>query len=89
MSTMRSRKKDQVKSPSHYTRWAIEPIVYIMRNNFEFWRGNVVKYVSRAGSKMYDGQDITQSEITDLKKAIRYCEMRINQLEGKEPNDIE
>ena len=89
MSTMRSRKKDQVKSPSHYTRWAIEPIVYIMQNNFEFWRGNVVKYVSRAGSKMYDGQDITQSEITDLKKAIRYCEMRINQLQGKEPNDDE
>ena len=80
-------KRDQVKNPSHYTRWAIEPIVYIMQNNFEFWRGNVVKYVSRAGSKIYDGQDATQSEITDLNKAIRYCEMRINQLEGKEPNE--
>jgi hypothetical protein len=54
----------------------------------EFWRGNVIKYVSRAGSKLYDGQDKVQSEITDLKKAMRYCEMRINLLEGKQPNDI-
>jgi hypothetical protein len=46
----------------------------------DFWRGNVIKYVSRAGSKLYDGQDETQSEITDLCKAIRYCEMRINML---------
>jgi len=60
-----------------------------MNNGFEFWRGNIIKYVSRAGSKLYDGQDKVQSEITDLKKAIRYCEMRINLLEGKQPNDIQ
>jgi hypothetical protein len=59
-----------------------------MQNGMEFWRGNVIKYVSRAGSKLYDGQDKVQSEITDLKKAMRYCEMRINLLEGKQPNDI-
>ena len=59
-----------------------------MTNGMEFWRGNVIKYVSRAGSKLYDGQDKVQSEITDLKKAMRYCEMRINLLEGKQPNDI-
>ena len=59
-----------------------------MGNKFEFWRGNVIKYVSRAGSKVYDSQTPEQSEINDLKKAIRYCEMRINILEGKEPNEI-
>lgn len=59
-----------------------------MQNGMEFWRGNIIKYVSRAGSKLYDGQDKVQSEITDLKKAMRYCEMRINLLEGKQPNDI-
>ena len=80
--------EDKVERPSHYTQWAIEPIIYIMNNGFEFWRGNIIKYVSRAGSKLYDGQDKVQSEITDLKKAIRYCEMRINLLEGKQPNDI-
>jgi len=81
--------EDKVERPSHYTQWAIEPIIYIMNNGFEFWRGNIIKYVSRAGSKLYDGQDKVQSEITDLKKAIRYCEMRINLLEGKQPNDIQ
>jgi len=77
-----------VKRPQHYAKWPVEPIVFIMQNSMEFWRGNVIKYVSRAGSKLYDGQDKVQSEITDLKKAMRYCEMRINLLEGKQPNDI-
>lgn len=79
--------KDVVDSPEHYTRWAIEPIVYIMNNKFEFWRGNIIKYASRAGSKQYDNKTIEQSEITDLRKAMRYCQMRINELEGKEPNE--
>ena len=42
---------DIVNEPKHYARWAIEPITYIMRNGFEFWRGNIVKYASRAGYK--------------------------------------
>lgn len=75
--------EDVVNKPSHYARWAIEPITFIMRNGFEFWRGNVVKYASRAGFKLYEGQDQVQSEITDLKKVIRYAEMRINQLSGE------
>lgn len=75
---------DKVVKPSHYTRWAIEPITFIMRNKMEYWRGNIIKYVARAGAKTYDGMDEVQSEITDLRKAIRYAEMRINMLEGKE-----
>lgn len=75
--------KDLVVKPSHYTKWPIEPITFIMRNGFEFWRGNIIKYASRAGSKLYDGQDEVQSEITDLRKVIRYAEMRINQLNGE------
>lgn len=73
-----------VREPEHYSRWQIEPITYIMRNSFEMWRGNIIKYASRAGYKKYEGMDEVASEITDLKKAMRYCEMRINQLEGKE-----
>ncbi len=75
---------DIIIKPSHYTKWSIEPITYVMLNGMEFWRGNVIKYVSRAGAKTYDDQTAEQSEITDLKKAIRYCEMRINQIEGNE-----
>lgn len=72
-----------VSKPSHYTRWKIEPITFIMRNGFEFWRGNIIKYASRAGFKSYEGMDAVQSEITDLQKVIRYAEMRINQLTGE------
>lgn len=74
---------DIIVKPSHYAKWKIEPITFIMRNGFEFWRGNIVKYASRAGSKIYDGMDEVGSEITDLKKVIRYAEMRINQLQGE------
>lgn len=74
---------DIVVKPAHYAKWQIEPITFIMRNGFEFWRGNIVKYVSRAGSKLYAGMDEIESEITDLRKAIRMAEMRINQLTGE------
>jgi hypothetical protein len=53
-----------------------------MENGFEFWRGNIIKYASRAGAKKYDGMDGIASEITDLKKVMRYAEMRIEQLGG-------
>ena len=75
---------DIVNEPTHYARWDIEPITYIMRNGFDFWRGNIVKYASRAGYKMYEGKTQLQSEIIDLEKVQRYCQMRINQLNGEE-----
>lgn len=77
---------DIIEKPSHYERFTIEPINFIMKNGLEFWRGNIVKYCLRAGYKSYPDMDEVQSEITDLKKIIRYAEMRINQLEGKDPN---
>lgn len=74
---------DVVNEPDHYVRWKIEPITYIMRNGFSFWRGNIVKYASRAGYKMYHGKTQVESEIIDLEKVIRYADMRINQLNGE------
>jgi len=76
--------EDIVQEPSHYARWKIEPITYIMRNGFEFWRGNLIKYSSRAGYKLYGGKTQVESEIIDLEKVIRYANMRINQLNGEE-----
>ena len=75
-----------VTKPSHYERWPEEPINFIMKNDMEFWRGNIIKYISRAGFKQYDNMSMIESEITDLEKVRRYAEMRINQLEGKSPN---
>lgn len=76
-------KDDIVQEPSHYTRWVIEPITFIMRNSFEFWRGNICKYASRAGFKAYPDKTMLESEIIDLEKVIRYAEMRINELNGE------
>lgn len=71
-----------VKQPSHYAKWKVEPITFIMENDLPFHTGNIIKYAVRAGSKLYDGMDASQSEITDLEKVRRYAEMRINQLKG-------
>ena len=43
-----------VSNPDHYSRWKIEPITFVMMNSFEFWRGNIIKYASRAGYKKYE-----------------------------------
>jgi hypothetical protein len=76
--------EDPVAAPSHYANYAIEPIEYIMKNEMEFWRGNIVKYASRAGYKQYDGLTLDQSEIRDLEKIIQYAKFRINELETKD-----
>jgi len=78
-----------VVKPSHYERWDIEPVTFIMINNMEFWRGNIIKYAARAGYKDYVGlntsrSEVINSEIIDLQKVIRYAEMRINQLQEKD-----
>ena len=75
---------DAVVRPSHYTQYEVEPIDFIMKNDLPFHVGNIVKYAVRAGSKLYDGLDATESEIRDLVKVRRYAEMRVNQLRGLE-----
>lgn len=74
---------DIVHQPDHYARFKIEPITFIMKNDLEFWRGNI-KYGARAGYKIYDGKTQEDSEITDLEKIKRYCDMRINQINGED-----
>ncbi len=64
---------DAVNRPSHYARFKIEPIHFIMENNLEFWQGNVIKYTLR-----WDGKD----GLLDLKKARRYLDMQIKKMEG-------
>ena len=75
---------DSVHRPEHYTRWKIEPVTFLMRNDCEFWRANIVKYAMRAGYKIQPDLTKRESEIDDLEKAIRYCEMRINFLNGEQ-----
>ena len=58
-------------SPSHYTRWAIQPLDFIL----DFLRGNIIKYILR-----FDAKDGLQ----DLEKARTYLE-RLIALEKSKP----
>lgn len=67
--------KEQVNHPSHYNIGKIEVADAIYDWKLDFFRGNVVKYVARAGHK-----DPTK-ELEDLKKAKWYLEYSISMLE--------
>ena len=72
-----------VTSPSHYTRLEFQPIDFLMRNEFSYWRGAIIKYACRAGHKLAPGKTRVQSEIDDLSKIIEYAEFRKRQLLGQ------
>ncbi|MBC1498589.1 DUF3310 domain-containing protein [Listeria welshimeri] len=72
------RLNDDISQPSHYTSGGIEPIQYIQSHNMNYEKGNVIKYITRAGKK--EGE----SEIKDLKKAQNYIQLLITKLEEKE-----
>ena len=56
------------KSPTHYTRGDIEVWDFIRDQGLNYFRGNAIKYICRAGFKS------TNTEIEDLQKAIHYLE---------------
>ena len=63
-------------NPSHYKDGKIEVIDFIEDKNFNYNRGNVIKYVSRAGKKD------PNKELEDLKKAQWYLNREVDILEG-------
>jgi hypothetical protein len=72
-------KPDNVTHPSHYTDGKIEVIDFIRDKKLDFCRGNIVKYVSRAGKKGDKAK-----ELEDLKKARQYCDFAIEMLEAED-----
>jgi hypothetical protein len=70
---------DSVNHPSYYTDGKIEVIDFIRDKHLDFCRGNIVKYVARAGKK----GDKTK-ELEDLKKARQYCDFAIEMLEAED-----
>ena len=59
---------DNIKEPAHYIANKIEPIDFIIQNNFDFCEGNVIKYISRWRLK---------NGVEDLKKAKQYIDFLI------------
>ena len=72
-----NRKEDAI-SPDHYSRYAIEPIKYILENGLGYCVGNIIKYVTRYPHK--------GRSLEDLKKARRYLDWLIREEEEKEAN---
>lgn len=68
---------DPVNHPSHYCDSNIEVIDYIIDKKLNFNRGNVIKYVSRAGKKNVN------KEVEDLEKARFYLNKEIEILKGE------
>ncbi len=62
-----------IKNPTHYNRYKIEPIAFIEENGIPYSEGNVIKYVCRWRHK--DG-------IRDLKKAREYIDKIIRREEA-------
>ena len=70
---------DVVNHPAHYTAYPVEVIE--LTEHMNYCRGNIVKYVARAGLKSPD------TELEDLRKAQWYIEREIARLEGPEGPD--
>ena len=66
--------KEMVDHPSHYNQ-GIETIEYIESWSMNFNTGNVIKYVTRAGYK--------DNQLEDLKKAMWYLDREIQRIENK------
>ena len=65
---------DNIK-PSHYKTDSIDVIDVCKILDLNFNRGNVLKYISRAGKK--------QNELEDLNKALEYLKREINHIKTK------
>ena len=65
---------DTKYDPTHYQRGKIQVWDFIADQKLDFFKGNVVKYVCRAGSKS------GESELDDLMKAKVYVEKAIELL---------
>ena len=70
-------KQDTINHPAYYTDGKIEVSDFIADKNLNFFRGNVVKYVARAGKKD------PAREVEDLQKARWYIDREIERLGGK------
>ena len=70
--------EDVVNHPSHYTDGKIEVWDYIKDKGLNYFLGNAVKYISRAGKKEPD------KYVQDLQKAIAYLNKEIENVTKKD-----
>ena len=59
---------------SHYKKYKIQPVDFIIKNNIGFVEGNIIKYILRFKEK---------GGVQDLEKAKHYIELLIDSSKGK------
>jgi len=59
---------------SHYKKYQIQPIEFIVKNNIGFVEGNIIKYILRFKEK---------GGVQDLEKAKHYIELLIDSTKSK------
>ena len=71
---------ESVIIPSYYNKANMSVIDIIDEYELNFNKGNIIKYILRSGKKSKD------TEIQDLQKAMRYCQMEIERLNKRLSN---
>lgn len=71
---------ESVIIPSYYNKESMSVIDIIDEYELNFNKGNIIKYILRSGKKSKD------TEIQDLQKAMRYCQMEIERLNKRLSN---
>ena len=61
---------------SHYKDMFIQVSDYVYSNNFNWYQGNIIKYISRYNKKNQN----TDLQIQDIEKAIHYAQLLIDKL---------
>jgi len=84
---------DPVTNPSHYMEGRrFGPTDVAEEWGLALHEGYALKYISRAGRKVYDGMTADESRIRDLEKAVEFLQRRLRLLRGgnghAEPSDV-
>jgi hypothetical protein len=73
----KSSKADKTQiGGSHYKDMSIQVSDYVYSNNFNWYQGNIIKYISRYNKKNQN----TNLQIQDIEKAIHYAQLLIDKL---------
>ena len=73
---------DKISVPEHYTFSEYEPKDVIWAWHLDFYLGNVVKYIARAGRKA------GSTKIEDLQKARQYIDFELEKLQEPTPQSV-
>ncbi|MAO21022.1 MAG: hypothetical protein CMJ25_09755 [Phycisphaerae bacterium] len=60
---------------NHYSRYAIQPVDFIIANKMDWCEANAIKYITRWKDK---------NGVEDIKKAIHYLEILLERIENED-----